>query len=303
MTMRIGIPRGLLYYQYGSLWERFLSELGAEVIVTGETTKATLDYGSALDEVCLPVKVYFGHVCDLCRQGVDALFTPRLVSVAAGQYTCPKIIGMPDMLRSNLPNLPPLIDCSVNLRRGARSLYQAIVGVGRLLGKGSLPTIAAWYRAWRYIHSIVPAASMPPQRRRVGLIAHPYLIHDRQISMRVLQRLQQLGVAVVTPDAVAARRAAAAAKTLGKKIFWSNSAHMAGAALSLMHEAPPVDGIIFMSSFACGPDALVGELISQRAHNRNIPCMLLTLDEHTAEAGFVTRLEAFTDMLLRRKLS
>ncbi|SDF45549.1 Predicted nucleotide-binding protein, sugar kinase/HSP70/actin superfamily [Sporolituus thermophilus DSM 23256] len=303
MAMRIGIPRALLYYQYGSLWERFLSELGAEVIVTGETTKATLDYGSALDEVCLPVKVYFGHVYELCRQGVDVLFTPRLVSVAAGQYTCPKIIGMPDLLRSNLPNLPPLIDFSVSLRRGVHSLYQAITGVGRLLGKGSLPTLAAWYRAWRHTRLNVPAATLPAAARRVGLIAHPYLIHDRQISMRVVERLQRLGVTVVTAETVTSCRAAAAAKTLGKKIFWSSSAHMAGAALSLMHEAPPVDGIIFMSSFACGPDALIGELISQRAYHRGVPCMLLTLDEHTAEAGFVTRLEAFTDMLLRRNQS
>ena len=29
--------------------------------------------------------------------------------------------------------------------------------------------------------------------------------------------------------------------------------------------------------------------------------MVLTIDEHTGEAGFVTRLEAFVDMLFRKK--
>jgi predicted nucleotide-binding protein (sugar kinase/HSP70/actin superfamily) len=62
-----------------------------------------------------------------------------------------------------------------------------------------------------------------------------------------------------------------------------------------------IQGIIFMTCFACGPDALVGELIRQQACQQNIPCMQLSLDEHTAEAGLITRLEAFTDMVKRRQ--
>lgn len=108
MSVRIGLPRGLLYYQYGLVWEKFLHKLGAEVVISGDTTKATLNHGSVLDEVCLPVKVYFGHVYDLYKE-VDYLFSPRLISVSARQYTCPKIIGMTDMLRSNFKNLPPII--------------------------------------------------------------------------------------------------------------------------------------------------------------------------------------------------
>ncbi|MDF2571857.1 MAG: Protein of unknown function CoA enzyme activase, partial [Sporomusa sp.] len=147
LSVRIGLPRGLLYHQYGLVWERFLRELGAEVLVTAETTKATLDHGSALDDVCLPVKVYFGHVYEIYKK-VDYLFTPRIVSVAAGEYSCPKIIGMPDMLRSNINNLPPLIDVNVNLRQNQRNLYEAIINVGRILGRGTLSSLYAWYRAW-----------------------------------------------------------------------------------------------------------------------------------------------------------
>jgi predicted nucleotide-binding protein (sugar kinase/HSP70/actin superfamily) len=119
--------------------------------------------------------------------------------------------------------------------------------------------------------------------------------------MNVVSRLEELGIAAITPEMVSNCQALTAAKALGKKIFWSNSQHMAGAALALMNSRHPVDGLIFITSFSCGPDALIGELISQRAQALQIPCMLLTVDEHTAEAGFVTRLEAFTDMLSRRK--
>lgn len=299
MSVRIGLPQGLLYHQYGLVWERFLKELGADVISTSETTKATLDYGSALDDVCLPVKVYFGHVYEIYKE-VDFLFSPRVVSVATREYSCPKIIGMPDMLRSNIHNLPPIIDVSINLHQNQCSLYQAINNVGRILGRSTLFSLYAWYRAW--------TRRQPPQYiyqseigQRIGLIGHPYLINDRQISMNIVNKLQGLGFAVITPEMVTNWQAAIAAKTLGKKIFWSNSQHMAGAALALMNSPQPVDGLIFMTSFSCGPDALIGELLSQRAQALHIPCMLLTVDEHTSEAGFVTRLEAFTDMLNRRR--
>lgn len=302
MTVRIGIPRGLLYYQYGALWERFLQGLGAEVVVTGDTSKATLDCGSVLDEVCLPVKVYFGHIYELAARNVDYLFTPRIISVAARQYCCPKIIGMPDILHSNMEQLPPLLDINVNLHQNGCSLYQAVIAAGRRLGKNPLFSLYAWHNAWQNHRREQPFfCPCRTDRQRIGLIGHSYIIHDHQISMNVIDKLSNLGFEVITPDMVSLCQAAAAAKTLNKKIFWSNSHHMAGAALTLIQSTPPVDGLIFMTSFACGPDALIGELIKRRAHALNIPCMLLTVDEHTAEAGFVTRLEAFTDMLSRRR--
>lgn len=37
------------------------------------------------------------------------------------------------------------------------------------------------------------------------------------------------------------------------------------------------------------------------AKKKGMPLIHLTIDEHTGEAGFVTRLEAFVDMLMRKK--
>lgn len=302
MAIRIGLPQGLLYYQYGAICSKFLQDLGAEVVVTGDTSKATLNCGSGLDEVCLPAKVYFGHIFELYKQ-VDYLFTPRIISVTAGQYTCPKIIGMPDMLRSNIDNLPPLIDVNLNLRQNSRSLYQAIITVGHMLGRNAISSLYAWYHAWQYRRLDQAICCSKLKGQRIGLIGHPYIIYDRQISMNIIDKLKNLGICVITPEMVGSRQAAIAVKTLGKKIFWSDGYHMAGAALALIQSEQPVDGLIFITSFTCGADALIGELINQRAQSLNIPCMILTVDEHTAEAGFVTRLEAFTDMLVRRKQS
>ena len=43
------------------------------------------------------------------------------------------------------------------------------------------------------------------------------------------------------------------------------------------------------------------EDIKRKAKNFSKPLLNLSIDEHTGEAGFVTRLEAFCDMLFRNK--
>jgi predicted nucleotide-binding protein (sugar kinase/HSP70/actin superfamily) len=207
---------------------------------------------------------------------------------------------MPDLLRSNLDRLPPIIDVDFDLRRRRYNILPAITQVGRRLNQGMFASIAAWCRSLS--PRPMPPASPPvySDRPRVALIGHPYVIYDDQVSMQVAAKLNNFGINVVTPDMVEDYDVHLAAKTLPKKIFWSNSQLLAGAALALIQAPRPVDGLIMLTTFACGPDALIGELIIQYAQAYNIPSMLLTLDEHTAEAGLITRLEAFTDMLQRR---
>ena len=296
MDTTIGIPKGLLYYQYGQLWEKFLTVMGAKIMVSNDTTKATLDYGAVLDDVCLPAKVFFGHVCELYRQ-VDYLFVPRIVSVAHGEYTCPKIIGMPDLLRSNIKDLPPVIDIDVDLRQHRRNLLQAVAACGKLLGKNAATSLCLWYKTRRDYHQTVRQPVYDKRKKQLALIGHPYIINDRLMSMDVLGKLERLGVSVVTSEMVTVKQADKAACSLKKKLFWTYGQHMVGAAMAFMQASRPVDGLIFLTSFACGQDALVGELIKQQAERYLIPAMVVTIDEHTAEAGFVTRLEAFTDML------
>jgi len=117
--MKIGIPRGLLFFRYYPLWRTFLEELGAEVVLSHETSKRILNKGlkEATDEVCLPVKVFHGHVEDLIGK-VDYLFIPRIISVESKRYTrytCPKFMGLPDMIKGTFENLPTILEPDVNL--------------------------------------------------------------------------------------------------------------------------------------------------------------------------------------------
>lgn len=302
MPPTVGIPRGLLYYYYGDVWSGFFRRLGAEPAVSPETTQAVIEAGGCIDEVCLPVKAFFGHARTLADK-VDFLFVPRVVSVAAGHYSCPKIIGLPDIVRAALPGGPPLVTPAVDLRTGRGSLLRAVIGVGETLGRSPLYSLYAWQRAWRECRRPIGGASGRGEagNPRVALMGHPYILRDRQISMDITGKLAAMGVDVVTDDRVDPRAAEEAASALPKNIFWHYCRSLAGAALAFLAASTPPDGMIFLTSFACGPDSLVGEQLRLQAGRRGVPFLLLALDEHTAEAGLVTRLEAFTDMLRRRR--
>ena len=83
-------------------------------------------------------------------------------------------------------------------------------------------------------------------------------------------------------------------------MYWANEREMTGAAGFYMKDAK-IDGIISLTAFGCGPDSLMVERIIRNAKRYNKPILNLTIDEQTGEAGFITRLEAFVDMLFRKK--
>ena len=61
------------------------------------------------------------------------------------------------------------------------------------------------------------------------------------------------------------------------------------------------DGIIHISPFTCMPEIVSQNIFPTMREDCNIPILALIMDEQTGRAGFVTRLEAFVDLMRRRK--
>lgn len=62
-----------------------------------------------------------------------------------------------------------------------------------------------------------------------------------------------------------------------------------------------VDGIIHVAPFTCMPEIVAQSILPKVSADLDVPIMTLVVDEHSAEAGIITRLEAFTDMVRRRR--
>lgn len=317
---RVGIPHGLFYYYYYPLWKTFFSDLGAEVISSSESNRRTLDEGIklAVDETCLPIKVYFGHVRELCQQNLDYIFIPRLVSVEPRSYICPKFMGIPDMIKAAIDELPPLIDLTIDVSKTDRQLKQDIVRVGSLFTKDNKKIRRAYIHACQenYFCSMLAQEgytmaeairlwegkqvnNFPTGDLNIGILGHGYSLYDQFISMSLIERLRKMGCNTFFPESLEQATVENEAATILKRVFWTLGRKMVGSAL-YMDKSTEIDGIIYLACFGCGPDSLIGEIIEKKVQNK--PFMLLTIDEHSGEGGLVTRLEAFCDMLRRRRI-
>lgn len=134
----------------------------------------------------------------------------------------------------------------------------------------------------------------------VVIMAHGYNLYDERISMHLLKKLNKMGVKAYTALDITREDAINSIHALDEIQYWANELDLTGTAAYYMLNNK-VDGIIALSAFGCGPDSLMVDEIQYHAKERNMPMLHLTIDEHTGEAGFVTRLEAFVDMLVRKK--
>lgn len=312
MKKRIGIPRGMLAHQYLPLWKEFFEQLDLQVVLSAHTTKDVVNAGvkAAVDEACLPVKVYYGHVLNLLGK-VDYLFCPRLVSVEPKTYVCPKFLGLPDMIRNNVANLPIFIDTTVNLHGSVRQLWPAVYELGRHFTTSPVKIYRAFKHALKRQQAyelamqqgLLPSEAMVShgaieQRpgKAIAVIGHSYNIYDDHISMNLIKKLRQIGYRVVTPEMVTSEVVEHYAGQLPKKLFWNMGKQLIGSAYYYM-EQPEIVGMIHVAAFGCGPDSFTSEFIERRARREGKPYLNLTIDEHTGEAGVVTRIEAFVDMI------
>ena len=62
-----------------------------------------------------------------------------------------------------------------------------------------------------------------------------------------------------------------------------------------------VDGIIHISPFTCMPEIMSQNIFPKMRENYDVPILPLIMDEQTGKAGYITRLEAFADLMRRRK--
>ena len=62
-----------------------------------------------------------------------------------------------------------------------------------------------------------------------------------------------------------------------------------------------IDGIIHISPFTCMPEIMSQNIFPSMRENCDIPILPLIMDEQTGKAGYLTRLEAFVDLMRRRK--
>ena len=324
-NMTIGVPRALSYYNNYPFYYKFLTTLGFDVVLSDKTTLKLINDGAGcvVSDTCLPIKVFVGHLINLLDKGIDTIFVPSLQSTSYKINNCSKIRGLPEIIRNVIDRPFRMIEPTLDKTEGIgikEFCYETAHQLGIFDEDLIEEAIAAGWECYdRFITmakagvsqkvAIDSAIQNKQALKKIELVrplsvvimAHGYNLYDERLSMRLLDKLEKMGVKAFTAIDVTREQQLDSIKELGEIQYWANELDLTGtAAYYLLNNS--VDGIIALSAFGCGPDSLMVDEIQYHASVRNMPMIHLTIDEHTGEAGFVTRVEAFVDMLSRKKI-
>jgi len=285
----IGIPRALCDFLHPALWETFFGELGFTVVTSQPTTRETVERAGLISESehCLPVKMLDSHLAELLEE-VDMLFVPRIYSTLSGHIACPKLGALSDCALAQFGNRVQILTIDIN--ENSTPLDKSLMILGRQLGKNRRTVESAidvGLEAMRKV-SENKHSKVDQESKRYLILGHPYNLYDEYMSGPILNKLAALNVSydLVQYDG---------AKVDSGPIKWDACSVMYTSLQGLDPESCP--GVIQLSSFNCGCDSIVVEIFRDVLKEKGIPYMTLILDEHSAQAGVDTRLEAFVDSI------
>lgn len=304
-SLRMGIPRALLYHKYGKLWEVFFRELGLTVVLSPETNKEIIARGAQLsiDESCLSVKIFAGHI-DWLKDKSDFVFVPNIVRLYANEEMCSKFMALVDIARNIFRDIK-FVDYTINAVEFKGEFF-GLFRVGLMFSKNPFKIIFAYIKAkneWRraakqYQSDQELRLRQTKENGKIAILiaAHAYTSKDNFLGKPIVNFLNRAGAEVFYSDRIDGRLAAKFSSRLSKTIYWSYHKEMLGA-VQLYRDA--MDGIIFITTFPCGPDALAISLCQGKL--RDIPLIVITLDELESRVGLQTRLESFIDVIKLKK--
>ncbi len=303
-TVRIGVPRCLLFYKFYTNWKSFFDALGFEVITSPMTTETILREGikHSVSDLCLPVKSFFGHVFYL-KDEVDCLFIPRYISIEKDAFMCPKCIGLPDVVKAVFPNLPRTLSPVLNIKEGAEKTENDFVkAIADFFSINPDRVKKAWIPASKQNkvqkEFFCAEDSASNSHINIGIVGRSYTVFDNCISKDIIKQLNNFGVNAVYKEP-SHDEVANVMKKLPKWIYWSFGKEVVTSAYQFLND-DKIDGVINIVNATCGPDAFTSEIIKRFLKGTNKPYMAMLIDEHTSDVGIQTRVEAFIDMIAQR---
>ena len=303
----VGIPRALIGYDYAPLLIAFLNALGAKVVLSSKTTKQIMEQAVELSysDSCFPLKLLHGHAASL--NDVDYILYPCVIRMGAKEgdenqkYSCPLVQASPFIIGQALGLeerlLQPVIDFSRGDADTINSLADCAVKMG-FSGKRGRMAARAGIKAQREFEAaqVELGKKLLEQLRQdnqlgVVLFSRSYMSQDSGANLGIAEKLAQLGVVPVPLECLPL--ASVNVKEYSDRPYWfSESKHIAGAAITAPD--PLLYGLV-LTNFGCGPNSFIINIVEDIMGGK--PLGQLEIDEDAAEAGIVTRLEAFVDTI------
>ncbi|MCK4807005.1 MAG: CoA activase, partial [Candidatus Aegiribacteria sp.] len=311
----VGIPRALWFWEFFPFFRTFFEECGFDVIVSGTSTSSLIHSGveSVAAETCFPVKLAHGHVMDLLEQDIDYLFLPSILrSFPNGDFTesynCPYIEASPYIIDSGLglsaeeiiTTLSPVLDFSLSGREWMNGLLKMAAELGIDASTARKAAADAKREHQRFRESLLKAGrraldEIGEDQPAFVIISRPYNGSDPAVNVDLPDKLAKLGASVIPTDflELPLKRAA----EMHRNMYWQYGQRIIAAALAI-REDTRLNGV-YITNFGCGPDSFIQHEVAEIMGEK--PMLTIEIDEHAADAGVITRCEAFMDAIKGRR--
>ncbi len=310
---KIGIPMALIYWQLLPLFSQFFRSLGFEVVLSGKTNKKLIRMGveAVAAQPCFPVKVAFGHIAELIEKKVDYIFLPSIVSMASDfpenrrNQLCPYVQSLPYQAETAFKERlgsSKILTVPIRMDQGGRLLQKGFIALGKKTGVSAARVRKALEKSLaaqkEFESNLVEKArvvlsNLRPEQKLFVIISRPYNGCDEGLNLRLCSKLADLGIEAIPMDMLDLAKAPLTDKSLHSYVYWSYGQKILRAA-EIIKKDPRLFAI-YLSNFGCGPDSFLLTFFKDIMNPK--PCLQLELDEHSADAGLITRLEAFLESL------
>lgn len=285
----------MFYYYYKDLWLSFFEKLGLEVVISPKTNKQIITNGSLIanDEMCLSFKNYFGHI-DYLKDKCDYILVPRIANYNLNNQMCPNFLSFYDLIKNNFKI--KILNYNIEFTK-RDTLKKAFYKMGFILGYKKKEIKKAYiYALIKYKKNLKKKSHRSFQKLfsnklKILIVGYPYNVFDEYIGKPVLNYLNKLGIEWISASEFEPSITNKRASFFSKDLYWKYSRELVGAVQLCLDK---IDGVIFLSTFPCGTDALVNELLIRKI---NKPYLNLIIDELDGLAGIETRIESFVDLL------
>lgn len=311
--MKVAIPH---MGDYTKIIKHLEEYLDWEIIIPPIPNQETIDLGTGYisELMCLPAKITLGSLAQSCKKGAREL----LMFDSCGECRLKTywILQQRALTKQGY-------DVKVHPIRLGRHTPGDIRKVD--------PAIPYWKSWWAFIkvlheiftfdkkmsHVMMDESEMV----KIGIIGEIYTILESAINMNLVQKIEKMGALahnslplsyfifkglydrgwMKRPDVD--RNIWLKAKRLSHKYFpLEIGGHANESVTNIIYYAMKgFDGVIHVLPFPCAPEAVVAPILDEISHDLQIPLIRLIFDTHTAEAGVDTRIEAFVDILSRKK--
>ncbi|MGM0470994.1 MAG: CoA protein activase [Bacillota bacterium] len=160
-------------------------------------------------------------------------------------------------------------------------------------------------------------ATKEPPLVRVGLVGDIYTLLESTANLDVASRLNQLGAAVDRSVLLSKwikhnliygglgfnsnRRVKQAAQDYLQESVGGLGLETVGE--SVLYSQKNYDGVVQLAPLGCMPEIIAQSALTKLEQNVGLPTLTMVFDEHASATGVQTRLEAFVDLLVRRKFN